>query len=156
MLKFFRLRFFWGLTNSIEEDLMFNCPEFIEDPEFEMLLALLANTNMTRSDIASKAEKAFSFIGKEFNFSLNLIRQWENNIWIMAEEMELPITRHKAYSGWVRNSSSVGTKSKSSFSIPEGLSEEFSEDNFNEFNFLYSLISVGSYEANTGMVIRLP
>jgi len=155
MLKYLRLRFFWKLTSPLEDDLLFNCPEFIEDVEFEVLLLLVANTKFTRSDIALRSEKALSAIGRKSNFSFRLLNQWDNNIKLRAEEKDFPITRHKAFSGWVRNSSSVGTKSRGNFKAPEGISEEFSEVKFDEFKFLYTLISVGSYEANTGTIIKL-
>lgn len=155
MLKFLRLKYFWTECTKQEHELMFAHPEFLKDLEFNVLLTVLASTELSREEIVRRAESALKFIGKSSNFRKRLLPQWNNDIFLKCELTTRPIRPHKAFSGWVRNASSVGSK-KSSLSIPEPIVAIFSEERFDEFNFLFELISVGYIEAATGSVIRLP
>jgi len=154
MLKFLRLRFFWEQTSDPEKEFSFTHPGFLQDLEFNVLLALLTTTELSRIEIVERMEKALKLLDRKSNFSMNLISQWNNHILIIADLESRPIRSHKAYSGWVRNASSVGSKRKKP-SIPEPISEDMPENKIDEFNFLYELISVGRIETNLG-VIRLP
>lgn len=154
MLKFLRLRFFWEQAEELEKEFSFSHPGFLKDMEFNVLLALLTTTELSRSEIIGRMEKALKLIGLKSNFSLNLISQWNNHILITADLESRTIRPHKAYSGWVRNASSVGSK-RGKPSAPEPISEDMPEDKFDKYNFLYELISVGRIETNSG-VIRLP
>jgi len=154
-VRFLRLKFFWGELSPEEQQLAFDSPGFLNDVEFNVMLALLAEQQTTREKIQQRVEKALRLIGKKSHFRKELIRQWENNIFLTAKESKRPIRPHKAYSGWVRNSSSVGSKRKSKFFIPDPISEDFDDATFDEYEFLYKLASVGKLDTNLG-VLRLP
>lgn len=154
MLKFLRLRFFWNLSSELEKEFSFSHPGFLKDLEFNVLLALLTTTELSREEIIRRMEWALKLRFKTSNFKNSLISQWNNHILITADLESRPIRSHKAYSGWVRNASSVGSKRKKP-SIPEPISEDMPGEIIDEYNFLYELISVGRIETNLG-VIRLP
>lgn len=154
MLKYLRLQFYWNNLTKEETEFAFGHPEFLKDVEFNVLLALLTSTELTRSEIARRSEKAHRLLQKKSNFRKELVPQWDNNIRIVADLEHRSIRPHKAYSGWVRNASSVGSKRRKP-SIPDPISEEWTEEKFDEYNFFYELISVGSIETSNGL-IRLP
>lgn len=154
MLKYLRLKWFWKNFQPGEEEFIFSNPSFLKDMEFNVLLALLTNTELSREEISGRMERALSIFGKKSNFSKALLSQWNNHISIIADLSSRTIRPHKAFSGWVRNASSVGSK-KNRPSIPEPIAEDMPEMLFDEYNFLYELISVGSIETSLG-IIRLP
>lgn len=156
MLKFMRLKFFWEECSTKETEAFFSHPEFLRDIEFNVLLALLATTELSRDEIVSRAEKALGIIGKKSFFRKILLPQWTHNIFLEMNLTYRPIGPRKAYSGWVRNASSVGSKKSRSLFIPEPIVEDFSEVEFDEYKFLFELISVGYIEAATSGIIRLP
>lgn len=151
MLKYMRMRHFWIETSDLEKELSFSHNGFLKDVEFNVLLALLATTELSRFEITSRMEQALLVIGKRSNFRKQVLDSWISHIVIVADLQTRPVRKHKAYSGWVRNASSVGSKKKNS-SIPEPISEDMPGDKIDEFNFLYELISVGRYEANSGVI----
>lgn len=151
MLKYMRMRHFWIETSDLEKELSFSHNGFLKDVEFNVLLALLATTELSRFEITSRMEQALLVIGKKSNFRKQVLDSWISHIVIVADLQTRPVRKHKAYSGWVRNASSVGSKKKNS-SIPEPISEDMPGDKIDEFNFLYELISVGRYEANSGVI----
>jgi hypothetical protein len=155
LIRFLRLKFFWTECSILEQEAMFSHPRFLEDLEFNVLLTLLAKTELSREEITERAEQALRILGKHSNFRKRLLPQWENNIFLKLERTTRTIRKHKAYSGWVRNASSVGSK-KGKLNLPEPLVEITSEEQFDEFNFLFELISVGYIEATSGSFIRLP
>jgi len=154
VLKFMRLRWFWKDFEPEEEELFFSQPRFLNDVEFNVILALLGNTELSRKEISEKMEKALNLLGKKSNFRHLLLPQWSGRISVIADLVTRTIGKHKAFSGWVRNSSSVGSKRRGP-SIPEPISDDMPEIKFDEYNFLYELISVGSIETSLG-IIRLP
>jgi hypothetical protein len=103
-------------------------------------------------EIERRLQQSLKFIGQMSNFRKELLKQWDGAIAISATTSFGPIGKHKAFSGWVRNSSAVGSKRSFNSSLPEPLSEEFTEDKFDEFEFLLSAISVGSIESNLGVI----
>jgi len=152
MLKFLRLRIFWGLANDFEKEFSFSHPRILNDLQFNVLLTALATTELGRKELAERLKRFLNFIGHKFDFHEDLLKQWENHIKISGATSFGPIGKHKAFSGWVRNSSSVGSKRSVKSSTPEPLSEEFTEDKFDEFEFLLKAISVGSFESNLGII----
>lgn len=140
MLKYMRMRHFWIETSDLEKELSFSHNGFLKDVEFNVLLALLATTELSRFEITSRMEQALLVIGKRSNFRKQVLDSWISHIVIVADLQTRPVRKHKAYSGWVRNASSVGSKKKNS-SIPEPISEDMPGDKIDEFNFLYELIS---------------
>lgn len=148
------MRAFWLETNFTEREFAFSHPKFLNDVEFNALLTVLATTELTKSEIVRRCEYVLNLIGKKSNFREGLLKQWDSNILISSTLTTGPIGKHKAFSGWVRNSSSVGSKRSVRSSNPEPLAEDFSEDMFDEYEFLVEAISVGSIESNLG-IIRL-
>lgn len=155
LLRYLRLKTFWGEFQSEELEMAYTHPKFLNDPKFNVLLALLASTELGREEISRRMEASLKLLGEKNYFRKSLLSQWENNLVFSSIRKSRPIRKHKAYSGWVRNASSVGSKRKN-LKIPEPLSEDFSEVQFDEFNFLYVLISVGSIETSSGVILRLP
>jgi len=151
MLKYMRMRHFWIETSDLEKELSFSHNGFLKDVEFNVLLAMLATTELSRLEIIIRMEKALLTIGKKSNFRKQVLDSWISHIVIVADLQTRPVRKHKAYSGWVRNASSVGSKRRSP-SLPEPISEDMPGDKIDEFNFLYELISVGRFEANSGII----
>jgi len=141
MLKFLRLKFFWGELDEKETEFAFAHPKFLDNVEFNVLLALLARTELTKSEIIRRTEQALNSLNKKCNFRRNLIPQWDNHILITADLEHRTIRPHKAYSGWVRNASSIGSKRNNRPSLPDPLLDEWAGEKFDEYNFLYELIS---------------
>jgi len=154
MLKFLRLRVFWGIATNQEMEFSMSHPKFLSQMEINVLLTALATTGLRREEIIERWQRINQILGRKTNFHKHLLAQWENNMAISGSTSLGPIGKHKAFSGWVRNSSAVGSKRSVASSIPEPLSEEFAENNFDEFEFLLKAISVGSIESNLG-IIRL-
>jgi hypothetical protein len=152
MLRFLRLRVFWGISNDHEKRFAMSHPKFLLDVQTNVVLTALATTGLTTDEIERRLQQALKFIGQESNFRRSLLSQWDGAISISATTSIGPIGKHKAFSGWVRNSSAVGSKRFVNSSLPEPLSEEFTEDKFDEFEFLLSAISVGSIESNLGVI----
>lgn len=152
LLKFLRLKFFWKELSEEEQYFAFSAPRFLDDTEFNVLLVLLVTTELGQKEIARRFELACKVLNRRSNFRPELIKQWESNILLTADRGERPIRPHKAFSGWIRNASSVGSKKKNTLSIPEPLSEVLFEDKFDEYKFLYELISVGRIETNLGII----
>jgi hypothetical protein len=149
-----RLKWFWRDFTPLEEELFFSHPRFLSDIEFNVLLALLTTTELSREEISERMERALRILGRRSFFRKSLLSQWTGHISVIADLRTRSIRSHKAYSGWVRNSSAVGSKKRGP-SIPEPFSEDMPENNFDEYEFLFELISVGSIDANLG-VVRLP
>jgi len=154
-VQYLRLKFFWGELSFDEEQLAFDAPGFLNDVEFNVMLTMLAEQQMTKERITKRVEKALTFLKKKSHFRKELINQWEHNILITATSSVRPIRKHKAFSGWVRNSSAVGSKRKSKVFTPDPISEDFDNATFDEYEFLYKLASVGKLDSNLG-VFRLP
>jgi hypothetical protein len=152
MLKFLRLRYFWNESSLLEKEFSLSNPKFLHSVEFNVALTALVTTELTREEISQRLQKVLNFLGKKSFLSKSLIPQWNNNILITATLTSGPIGRHKAYSGWVRNSSSVGSKRQVKSSSPEPLTEEFSEHEFDEFEFLLKAITVDSIETQMGSI----
>lgn len=151
MVKYLRMRHFWMETTDLEKELSFTHNGFLKDVEFNVLLALLATTELSREEIIIRMEKALLILEKKSNFRKQVLDSWIKHIVIVADLETRPVRKHKAYSGWVRNASSVGSKRRSP-SLPEPISEDMPGDKIDEFNFLYELISVGRIEANSGVI----
>jgi len=154
MIRYLRLKYFWNELQGEQIELAFDHPRFLRSVEFNVLLALLANTELTRLEISIRAERALSVLNRKSEFRFNLLSTWDQNIRLVAERETRTIRPHKRFSGWVRNASALGSKHKTKVFIPDPLFEEYPEESFDEFEFLYGLISVGNLESNTG-ILRL-
>jgi hypothetical protein len=146
--------YFWNQLDTDTIELAFDHPRFLRSVEFNVLLTLLAKTELTRLEIIGRMERALKVLSKKSEFRFILLAQWSNNINLIAERETRSIRTHKRFSGWVRNASSIGSKHRSDVFIPEPLLEDYPEESFNEFEFLYGLVSVGNLESNTG-ILRL-
>jgi len=153
-LRFLRLMYFWNQLSDEAIELAFDHPRFLRSVEFNVLLKTLATTELTRLEIMGRMERALSILNRKSEFRELLLPQWINNIHLVAERETRSIRTHKRFSGWVRNASSIGSKHRSDVFIPEPLLEDYPEESFDEFEFLYGLVSVGNLESNTG-ILRL-
>jgi len=153
-VKLLRNLYFWKEIEFTPEflDLCFSNNAFLRDIEFNVLLALLAETELSREEIAIRSKRALEILGKKSNFDKNDFFRRKHSMYILAELERRAIRPSKKYSGWVRNSSSVGSKRKSKIFIPEPLLGEYSEEMFDEYKILYELISVGKIETKAGFI----
>lgn len=154
MLRYLRLKYFWKELSNQEMLLCFDHPKFLKDLQFNVVLQAVAQTELSRLEIVERLEQGLNFLGKKNHFRKPLLTQWDNNISILAEETTRSIRPHKAFSGWVRNASSLGSK-RSRPSLPEPFSEEVAEVFLDEYEFLYTLISVGRIETNSGIRVSI-
>lgn len=152
LLKFLRLKYFWGELNSREIELLFSHPKVLDDVQFNVLLAVQATTELDKSTIIRRLDIALNFLSLKSSFRKELVQQWAGVVTFVADLETRSIRPHKRYSGWVRNSSSVGSKRLSNISIPEPLSEEFTDQMFDEYEFLYEFITVGSIETRSSFI----
>jgi len=146
--------YFWNLLTKEAIELAFDHPKFLRSVEFNVLLTMLATTELTRLEIIGRMERALLILNRKSEFRYLLLSQWSKNVHLIAERETRSIRTHKRFSGWVRNASSLGSKHASKIYIPEPLFEDFREESFDEFEFLYGLVSVGNLETNTG-ILRL-
>lgn len=152
LLNFLRLKYFWNELTDQETILAFDNPRFLKSIEFNVLLTVLASTEYSRTEISEASNKVSRILGRKSKFSKSLLPQWENNIFLVAERTERPIRPSKKYSGWVRNSSSVGSKRQAKFFIPEPLFEEFPEEHFDEYELFCELIFADLSGAKNGTI----
>lgn len=150
MLKYLRLKYFWKELSDQQVLLCFDHPKFLKDLQFNVALQAVAQTELSREEIIRRLELGLTLLGKKCLLRKPLLSQWDNNNFILAEETSRSIRKHKAFSGWVRNASSIGSK-RSRPSLPEPFSEEVAEVFLDEYEILYTLISVGRIETNSGI-----
>ena len=150
MLKYLRLRYFWGHSLPIEYTAMFDHPKFLQDLEFSVALQAVATTELGKEEIMERLEHGLSLLGRKSLLRKALFSQWDNNIFLLVEEIVRSIRPHKRFSGWVRSASSIGSKRSRPQLLEPLKEEEFRQDQFDEYVFLYELISVGRIETNSG------
>jgi len=88
-------------------------------------------------------------LGGQNLFREELISIWSGTIIILISEKTFPIRPAKKFSGYVRNSSSVGSKRGNKFTI-EPIPEKFSTERFEEYEFVYEAITVGEVVSRSG------
>jgi len=154
VLKYLRLKYFWKELSDPELLLAFSHPKFLRDIAFNVALQAVAQSNLSREVIVDRLGQGLAVLGKKCFLRKQLLAQWDNNTLILAEETTRTIRKHKAFSGWVRNASSLGSK-RARPSLPEPFSEEVAEIYLDEYEFLYTLISVGRIETNSGIRVSI-
>jgi len=149
LLRYLRLKYFWEKLSPTEVQFCFDHPKFLSDVEFNVMLSLLANTELTREEITERSRQVLALLGKKSFFRKLLMRQWDNNVVVIADLVKRSIAKRKSFSGWVRSSSSVGSKS-SRPSIPDPfILDDNGVVDFDEFEFLYRGILDQSVSANS-------
>jgi len=142
LLKFLKLKLFLSTETHIQVlRLLSDHPKVLNDQVFVTLFKHKMQNNLDILTILERYEGFCQVFGKANFYKKELLKQWENNIGILAQEAFIPIRPFKPYSGYVRNSSSVGSKRKSNFLFLESEVEEMEISNENDF--LDEAITVG-------------
>lgn len=148
-LDFMKLLYIWGLLTPKEQQIILDHPGTLADPIFRALAVAKVQTKIPLEDLVDNLEKFCSLLGRKNNFRKSLVSQWSGNIAIEIKEKDFPIRSAKKFSGYVRNSSSVGSKRMSKFTF-EPIPEKFSPERFEEYEFIYEAITVGEVVSRSG------
>jgi len=150
MLQYLRLRYFWGTLDPREVQFCFDHPRFLSDLEFNVLLSLRVNSELSREELVERSDKIlYRLKGKRSAFRKNLISQWNGIINILADVETKPIPARKPFSGWVRSAAAVGSKKQMSSKPDPEILEVFGDDLFDEFDFMFRAILSGEARTNS-------
>lgn len=144
-----KLLFIWGRLSPKEQQVVLDHPGTLEDPIFRALAVAKVQTKINLEDLVDNLDTYCNLFGRKNNFRLGLISQWSGAIAISILEKDFPIRSAKKFSGYVRNSSSVGSKRMSKFTF-EPIPEKFSPERFEEYEFIYEAITVGEVVSRSG------
>jgi len=131
-----------GEANAIERNCCYDAPGTLEDDLF--IDALRAwKTDVPKRILWQRLQQIQRLLARQ-EWSQNLYYTYEGIMAYEIEEVRLSIRKVKKYSGYVRNSSAVGSKRKSNLSIPEPERFEWNSDvNLNYYHFL----TVGEFDS---------
>lgn len=131
-----------GLSEE-ELQLLVDSPKLFQDLLFLDSLRALSSLSLkedrqTRIRLVERLQRLRSCLGQT-RWDLNLLYTYLGNIYYEVTEVRLPIRKVKKFSGWVRNSSAVGSKRSSGITKPE--CEIFETLLFEELDYYPFLIS---------------
>lgn len=157
LLKYFRLRFllFKNILSERELLLFFSFNEFFSIDLYSILL-LEEREKIPLEVLLIRYERWCALRSKQNDLRRELLLQLENNVICFVTEAEASIGFFKKYSGYVRNSSSVGSK-KSQPKTELHLNIEYSDENELEENIqLLNFLTVGKLLTDSGHEIKFP
>lgn len=148
-LSFMKLLFIWGkLTNRLQQVIL-DHPGTLQDPIFRALAVAKVQTGIPLEELVDRLTRLKLLLGGQNLYQNGLIPQWSGAIVIEISEETFPIRPFKRFSGYVRNSSSVGSKRGNKFTF-EPIPEKFSTERFEEYEFIYEAITVGEVVSRSG------
>lgn len=141
-IHYLKLKTLYGEITDDELRLLIDSPGFFQDDLF--ISALRAK----QTGISSKVlDDRLLMIRNIFGTSLyqeNLLWTLNGTVKFRIREIRLPIRPAEKYTGYVRNSSAVGSKNSSKLFIPE---PETVEWNINEEIDYYNFLTVGEFDS---------
>lgn len=133
-----------GVSSLVDKRMLFDAPGVFRDNLFiDALRAWM--TDVPRSILWQRLQQLQRLLGRP-QWSPNFYYTYDNCIAYEFQEIRQSIRKVKKYSGYVRNSSSVGTKRASGSPKPEPESFEWST---NEEIDYYHFLTVGEF--NSGL-----
>lgn len=147
-LEFQKLRFIFEHLPVMEQQNLLDAPGVFADRLF--IDALRAKIDNVSTKTFEERLEICSFIaGKSSIWNRNLLKTWKGTTVYRICLHEKPIRKAKKFSGWVRNSSSVGSKR---FGATRPEPETFEWDNFSEIDY-YKALTVGEFPGTMGIQI---
>lgn len=142
-IQYLQLKVLLGRCNLFETRMCYDAPGVLRDDLF--IDALRAWKTDVPRNILWQRLQFLQRIEQRSEWSENLYYTWSNVFVYECEEIRRSIRKVTKYSGYVRNSSQVGSKRNSGFSRPE---PEIFEWNSNERKFdYYHFLTVGEFNS---------
>jgi len=148
-LSLLKLKFIWGELSPREQQFLWDHPSTFRDQVFLALASAKVRSKVPLKELVKRLSKVLELLGKKNLFRKELIVQWEGNTVLLITQKSYPIRKFTKFSGYVRNSSSVGSKHRNKFNF-EPIPEKDSTERFDEFEFVYEAITVGEVISRTG------
>lgn len=150
-IEYLKMKELLGLTNLVEKRCCYDVPGVLEDDLF--IDALRAwKTDVPKNILWQRLQTLQRLLGKR-QWNLNLYYTYDKEFSYEIEEVRRSIRKVKKYSGYVRNSSAVGSKRFSSTSRPDPEIFEWSLDEKIDY---YNFLTVGDLTMSTLSVCSLP
>jgi hypothetical protein len=130
----------------MEQQFLFDSPSAMQDELFIDALRAKISVGLT-PEVKERLEICSFIYGKSSIWTENLLKTWKGTTIYRICLFEKPIRKAKKFSGWVRNSSSVGSKR---FGKTKPEPETFEWDNFSEINYFQAL-TVGEFPGTMGI-----
>jgi len=144
-----KLLFIQGkLSNKLQQAVLDHSGT-LQDPIFRALAVAKVQTSVPLEELNDRLDRYMQLFGGRNLFRKELIPQWSGVIVVQISEKTFPIRPAKKFSGYVRNSSSVGSKKGNKFTF-EPIPEKFSTERFEEYEFIYEAITVGEVVSRSG------
>lgn len=149
--------FFFGLP-EIEMQYLFDAPGVLDDKLFIDLLRanrFLQTNNVLSQEVLLQRLRVLQAIESRPIWSKNLLYTFKGNLKYEIQHIRVAIRKVKKFSGWVRNSSAVGSKSKSKILgyDPEIFGVVLDEDN-DYFRYLTTPVLDSSFPGILGITIE--
>jgi len=142
LIQYLQLKVLLGRANLLETRLCYDAPGVLKDNLF--IEALRAwKTDVPKNILWQRLQQLQRIEGRT-EWSENLYYTYDNVLVYEVEEIRRSIRKVKKYSGYVRNSSAVGSKSSSNLYRPEP--EMFEWNNNYEKDF-YHFLTVGKFDS---------
>jgi len=148
-LNLLKLMFLHGELNLRLQACILDHPSTLSDEIFRAIAVAKVTKDVNPEVLMDNLDKILSLIGKPNIYRKRLIRQWLGTIGIQIKEISQPIVPSKRYTGYVRNSSSVGSKRQNKISF-EPIPEKFASEMFEMFDLILESITVGEVVSRSG------
>lgn len=142
LLRYLKMKALMGLCSDLEYRVLLDWSGVLEDILF--IDALRARNEGVPLETLFQRVAWVQKLDNMIPWGINLYFTLDNVVSYNIEEVRMTIRPVKKFSGYVRNSSSVGTKSKSTIYVPEPESFEWKEDVKKDF---YTFFSVGEWNS---------
>lgn len=142
LLRYLKMKALLGLCTDIEYRVLLDWPRVLEDVLF--IDALRARNEGIPLETLFQRIAWVQKLDDMTCWSINLYYTLDKVVSYSIEEVRMTIRPVKKFSGYVRNSSSVGTKSRKSIYVPEPESFEWKEDVKRDY---YAFFSVGEWNS---------
>jgi len=142
IIKYLKIKVLLGQASLLETRCLYDAPGVLSDRLF--VSALRAFQSGISRDILMQRIKLLQRLMNLPEWSMNLYYTLNNSVSYELREIEKTIRRVKKYSGYVRNSSAVGSKKSRDIFIPEPEIVEWNIDR--EIDFYYFL-TVGEFDS---------
>lgn len=133
-LLFLKMRHLLGSSSEVEVKVLLDGPGVMKDDLF--IDALRAKISGVPIDLLLERLNWLQRLEGKQEWSFNLLKTWENCINYEIMEIRKPVRKAKKFSGWVRNSSAVGSKRPGKSKSEPEIFEWSNFDNLDYFEFL--------------------
>lgn len=141
-LLYKKLEWLFGTITESDMQMLIDSPGFFSDNVFLDALRALSNKVTDKETLAEDMAVLFEMGIIQTNYSPNLLYTLRGVVQSQITLETVSIRQAKKFSGYVRNSSSVGSKRKGTLSIPEPEISEWTNPSVFDF---YHFFSVGEF-----------